>query len=138
MGVKKDVIQDGDSATYPKKGQKVEVHYTGWLDKPNGKKFDSSKDRNKPFQFVIGKGQVIKGWDEGVATMSIGEKAYLTCSPDYAYGTLLISFQFEHAYNFTFSCFLCCMNFEGRDGAGGGLIPANATLVFEVELLRIL
>ncbi len=58
--------------------------YVGTL--TNGKKFDSSKDRGKPFKFKIGKGQVIRGWDEGVAQMSVGERAKLTCSPDYAYG----------------------------------------------------
>ena len=74
----------------------------------DGKKFDSSKDRQKPFQFKLGQGQVIKGWDEGVAQMELGEKAILTCSPDYAYG------------------------------ASGypPVIPKNATLKFEVELLK--
>ena len=72
-------------------GKVVIVHYTGWLYDPNvpdghGKKFDSSVDRGQPFDFPLGGGRVIKGWDEGVATMSKGQRANLTCTPDYAYG----------------------------------------------------
>ena len=81
------------------------VHVAGTL--TNGQKFDSSRDRGKPFEFKIGQGQVIKGWDEGVAQMSMGQQAKLTCSPDFAYGASGI----------------------------GGVIPPNATLVFDVELL---
>jgi FK506-binding protein 1 len=80
------------------------------LSKEGGKKFDSSVDRGKPFNFKIGVNQVIKGWDEGVAQMSVGETAKLTCSPDYAYGS---------------------------EGVGNGLIPPNSTLVFVVELLGV-
>ena len=93
----------GDEA---KAGQTVEVHYTGWL--KDGKKFDSSKDRGKPFEFSLGAGQVIKGWDEGVAGMKVGGKRKLIIPPDLAYGK-----------------------------RGRGLIPADAELTFEVELLGI-
>lgn len=91
----------------PKAGDTVTVHYTGWL--TDGAKFDSSVDRDDPFAFVLGAGQVIQGWDEGVATMKVGEKARLTIPPEKAYG---------------------------RDGYPGA-IPPNATLIFEVELLSI-
>lgn len=107
MGVEVKTINPGDGVTFPKKGQFVTVHYTGTL--TNGKKFDSSLDRGRPFGFKLGRGKVIRGWDEGVAKMSLGEKAVLTCSPDYAYG----------------------------DRGFPGLIPPNSTLVFEVELLTI-
>jgi len=92
----------------PARGETVDVHYTGWL--TNGSKFDSSKDRGQPFQFILGMGQVIKGWDEGVASMRVGGTRKLTVPPDLAYGERVM---------------------------GGGLIPANSTLVFEVELLGI-
>ena len=91
----------------PKAGDTVTVHYTGWL--LDGSKFDSSVDRDDPFAFVLGAGQVIQGWDEGVATLKVGEKARLTIPPEKAYGR------------------------EGYPGA----IPPNATLIFEVELLSI-
>jgi len=107
MGVKVDVISPGDCSTKPKKGQTVEVHYTGTL--TDGTKFDSSRDRKDTFKFKIGCGDVIKGWDEGVAQMSVGERAKLTCTPDFAYGAKGVP----------------------------GVIPANATLIFDVELISI-
>ena len=95
-------------------GQKVKVHYTGWLYDPmasnsRGKKFDSSKDRGQPFSFGLGQGQVIGGWDEGVQGMKVGGTRVLTIPPEMGYGAR---------------------------GAGGA-IPPNATLVFEVELLGV-
>jgi len=107
MGVTKDIIRDGNGTDYPKKGDTVHIHYDGTLE--NGTKFDSSVDRNKPFVVQIGTGKVIKGWDDGVPTMSLGEKAKLTITGDYAYG----------------------------DRGFPGLIPPHATLIFEVELLQI-
>eukprot|EP00741_Cyanophora_paradoxa_P004295 tig00000792_g4169.t1 len=107
MGVTVETVTPGDGATFPRSGQRVHVHYTGTL--TNGNKFDSSRDRGQPFVFTIGKGEVIKGWDEGVAQMSVGQRAKLTCTPDYAYG----------AKGFP------------------PVIPPNSTLIFDVELLKI-
>jgi FKBP-type peptidyl-prolyl cis-trans isomerase len=97
-------IGDGAVATA---GQTVSVHYTGWLE--NGTKFDSSKDRDDPFNFRLGAGSVIRGWDEGVAGMKVGGVRRLTIPPQLGYG----------------------------DRGAGGVIPPKATLVFEVELLAI-
>jgi FKBP-type peptidyl-prolyl cis-trans isomerase len=91
----------------PLKGELVTVHYTGWL--TTGEKFDSSVDRREPFQFVLGAKQVIGGWDQGVATMVVGDKVKLTIPPELGYGR----------------------------GGYPGVIPPNATLVFEVELLGV-
>ncbi|HTZ02467.1 MAG TPA: FKBP-type peptidyl-prolyl cis-trans isomerase [Xanthobacteraceae bacterium] len=95
----------------PKPGQTVVVHYTGWLydNGKKGTKFDSSVDRGQPFEFPLGKHQVIAGWDEGVATMKVGGKSTLIIPPDLAYGS----------------------------SGAGGVIPPNATLIFDVELLKI-
>ena len=109
MGVKKTILKEGDNKSYPQKHDTLKMHYVGTLLEGKKTKFDSSRDKNKPFQFVIGTGQVIKGWDEGVIKMSIGELAILEITSDYGYG---------------------------KKGAGG-VIPPNAGLKFEVELLSI-
>ncbi len=98
------VVGEGDEACA---GQRVSVHYTGWL--TNGSKFDSSKDRNEPFEFALGARHVIAGWDEGVQGMKIGGTRKLTIPPELGYGAR----------------------------GAGGVIPPNATLVFEVELLGL-
>lgn len=107
MGVEIETITPGDGVTFPARGQTVVVHYVGTLE--DGTKFDSSRDRASPFEFVIGQGQVIRGWDEGVAKLSVGTRAKLTCSHDFAYG--------ERGYP--------------------GVIPPKATLIFDVELLGL-
>lgn len=100
-----EVVGTGES---PSPGKFVSVHYTGWLE--NGTKFDSSVDRGQPFEFAIGVGRVIKGWDEGVMTMKVGGKRKLIIPPNLGYGAT---------------------------GAGRGRIPPNSTLIFEVELLGV-
>ncbi len=105
-GLQYMVIQEGEG-TPAQPGDMVEVHYTGWL--MDGTKFDSSVDRGQPFAFKLGIGQVIKGWDEGVAGMKPGEKRMLILKPELAYG---------------------------KRGAGR-VIPPNATLKFEVEFIRV-
>ena len=95
----------------PRSGQTCVMHYTGWLwvNGAKGAKFDSSVDRGEPFEFPLGMGRVIKGWDEGVATMKVGGKRTLLIPPDLGYGSR----------------------------GAGGVIPPNATLLFEVELLGV-
>ncbi|MCE7735667.1 MAG: FKBP-type peptidyl-prolyl cis-trans isomerase [Candidatus Heimdallarchaeota archaeon] len=101
-----DVVEGSGTAAV--QGKTVTVHYTGWL--TNGKKFDSSLDRQQPFNFKLGAQQVIQGWDRGVQDMKVGGKRKLTIPPEMGYGA---------------------------EGAGGGVIPPNATLVFEIELLSV-
>jgi len=111
-GLKYTVLKEAAAdAQKPKMGSVVEVHYTGWLDENGepGKKFDSSVDRGQPFVFPVGVGRVIKGWDEGVMDMKVGEKRRFVIPPQLGYGA---------------------------HGAGG-VIPGNATLIFDVELLAI-
>ena len=108
-GLQYEDTQAGTGAS-PARGQTCVMHYTGWLwvNGAKGAKFDSSVDRGKPFEFPIGQGRVIKGWDEGVATMKIGGKRTLLIPAELGYGA----------------------------SGAGGVIPPNATLLFEVELLR--
>ncbi|MFH4977637.1 hypothetical protein AB6A40_004346 [Gnathostoma spinigerum] len=106
-GVLKKILREGTGELTPKKGDTVFVHYVGTLQE-NGEKFDSSRDRNDLFSFELGRGKVIKGWDLGVASMKKGELCMLTCKPEYAYG----------------------------ESGSPPKIPANATLNFEVELIK--
>ncbi|NOX08127.1 MAG: FKBP-type peptidyl-prolyl cis-trans isomerase [Gammaproteobacteria bacterium] len=107
-GLQYDDLTLGDGQLATGAGQTVTVHYTGWLE--DGTEFDSSVARNEPFNFPLDVGYVIRGWDEGVKGMKIGGKRKLTIPSDLGYGP---------------------------QGAGGGAIPANATLIFEIELLAI-
>ena len=84
MGVKIDTLVLGDGSSVPARGNTVIVHYTGKLE--DGSSFDSSRDRNEPFEFILGAGQVILGWEEAVSQMSKGQLCKITCTPDYAYG----------------------------------------------------
>lgn len=106
-GLKYEELADGEGAI-AEVGQTVSVHYTGWL--TDGTKFDSSLDRRRAFDFPLGKGRVIRGWDEGVTGMRVGGRRKLTIPPQLGYGA----------------------------AGAGSVIPPNATLVFEVELLEIL
>ncbi len=105
-GVNIEIIIEGKGAS-PKQGQMVTVHYTGWL--TDSTKFDSSVDRGQPFTYQFGVGQVIQGWDDGVATLKVGGKSKFTIPSELGYGA----------------------------SGAGGIIPPNATLIFEVELLGI-
>ena len=109
-GLQYDDTREGQGAS-PTKGQTCVMHYTGWLyeNGAKGEKFDSSVDRGSPFEFPIGTGRVIKGWDEGVASMKVGGKRTLIIPPQLGYGAR----------------------------GAGGVIPPNATLIFEVELLGL-
>ncbi len=104
LEIEDQIVGDGEEAIA---GQTVEVHYTGWL--TDGTKFDSSHDRDQTFSFKLGGGQVIAGWDQGVAGMKIGGARKLTIPPDMGYG----------------------------ERGAGGVIPPNATLVFKVELIGL-
>ncbi|KAK3325353.1 peptidyl-prolyl cis-trans isomerase fkr-2 [Apodospora peruviana] len=106
-GLQIEVLGEGNGTRETKRGDSVDVHYKGTL--TNGKKFDASYDRGDPLNFTAGQGQVIKGWDEGLLGMKIGEKRKLTIAPHLAYGNRAV----------------------------GGVIPANSTLVFETELMKI-
>ncbi|CAK9051561.1 unnamed protein product [Durusdinium trenchii] len=107
MPVTKTILKDGDKTTFPRRGDKLRMHYVGTF--KTGEVFDSSRKAGQPIGFQVGLGQVIRGWDEGVMQMSLGEKARLDITSDFAYG---------------------------RQGAGD-VIPPNTDLVFEVELLAI-
>ena len=106
--VEMETLKEGDGKTFPKRGDELTMHYTGTL-ASNGKKFDSSRDKGRPFKFRIGIGQVIKGWDAGVMKMSLGQRVKLKIPSSMGYGAR----------------------------GAGGVIPPNADLVFDVELLKI-
>jgi len=111
-GLKIEMLESSGNAKKAQAGKKVTVHYTGWLMLPNGEKgqkFDSSFDHNAPFSFVLGTGKVIKGWDEGIAYLAVGDKARLIIPANLAYGTRSV----------------------------GNIIPANSTLIFDVELVEV-
>lgn len=117
-GLQYDIIEESKDAQAkkPAQGNTVTVHYTGWLADAQGnkgEKFDSSVDRKQPFQFIIGVGQVIKGWDEGVMDMEVGEKRRLIIPANLAYGDRAV----------------------GKKPNGTDLIPKNSTLIFDVELI---
>ncbi|KAK4240155.1 hypothetical protein C8A03DRAFT_42281 [Achaetomium macrosporum] len=106
-GLNVEVVAEGTGDRETKRGDSIDVHYKGTLE--NGSKFDASYDRGEPLNFTVGAGQVIKGWDEGLLGMKVGEKRKLTISPELGYGAR----------------------------GAGGVIPPNATLIFETELVAI-
>eukprot|EP01012_Entosiphon_sulcatum_P018959 TRINITY_DN2377_c0_g1_i1.p2 TRINITY_DN2377_c0_g1~~TRINITY_DN2377_c0_g1_i1.p2 ORF type:complete len:116 (+),score=27.73 TRINITY_DN2377_c0_g1_i1:32-379(+) len=103
--VKIETIEAGDGVNFPKAGQTVTCHYTLTLE--NGREIDSSRGRGRPFQFQIGKKKVIRGWDEGLLTFSKGQRAKLTIQPEWGYGA----------------------------AGAGGVVPPNAVLIFDVQLI---
>ena len=104
-GLKIETTKEGDGVNFPSPGQTVSVHYTGTFQ--DGRKFDSSRDRGQPLEFAVGVGQVIPAWDQAIPQLSIGQRATITAPPELAYG----------------------------ERGAGGVIPPNATLIFDVELL---
>jgi len=107
MPVEIETLQEGDGNTFPKPGQKVSCHYV--LTLTNGKKIDSSRDRGSAFEFTIGRGEVIQGWDEGLLKISVGQRAKLTIPAEMGYGAKGVP----------------------------GCIPPNSVLIFDVELLKV-
>lgn len=143
-GVQKRILQEGTGDEKPSKGCSVSLHYTGTLD-ADGKKFDSSRDRNEPFQFTLGQGSVIKAFDMGVASMKLGEKCILKCAPQYAYGSsgsppnippnATLNFELEKFHKEETSRLILKPQYAfGAEGNAGLGVPANATVEYTVTL----